>query len=665
MLSFTLSFLTGAVTSLIFYKNSYVSHSLSTIFASIGSLLAIIFAADIIAGGSVIGITLPTRLNLLDIGIRIDSFGAIFILIISVVALLASVYGSDYMKSYQKEYNLAFFGFFYNLFILAQILVVSSANAITFLYVWEIMSLASLFLVIFEYKQKSTVQAGIIYFIMTHIGMLFIAGGFLILFNATGSFDFMLISQNYNKIPEASKAISFILFLIGFGTKAGIIPLHIWLPRAHGSAPSQVSALMSGVMIKMGIFMFIKTYFSIMPIPQIWWGPLILVMGGTSSVLGVLYALAEHDIKRLLAYHSIENIGIILMGLGASLIFKQSGNTTLSSIALSAAIFHTINHASFKSLLFLSAGSVISKTHTKNIEKYGELIKKMPYTALFFLIGAIAISGLPPFNGFASEWLTYKSLFAGISNTSIFIKSIFIFAIASLAYTGGLAAACFVKAFGTTFLARPRAKEVENVKESATPMLLSMAVLAMICLVLGLSSQKVFALLMQISNNLVQGMPQNITLEIIYLPNLFQIFLVLIFILLIIYFLVKKFANQQKELTNITWSCGFEYSTPRSEITSTGFSRSLILIFRGIFQPSKQTSVEYIDATPSSRYFTKSKKVMLSTLNLYEKYLYKPMDKVLTIISGKAKLIQTGNINMYLMYILITLFASLIFARYF
>ncbi len=368
------------------------------------------------------------------------------------------------------------------------VMVVSAHNALFFLVVWEIMSLASYFLVIYENKEKENVQAGSLYFIMTHVGTAFIMLAFLLLYRSTGSLDFGVIKETIgHSSPLVANAV-FVLALVGFGTKAGIIPFHIWLPNAHPAAPSHVSALMSGVMIKTGIYMFIRMFMDILPDAPLWWGVVILILGAISSLLGVLYALTEYDIKRLLAYSSIENIGIILLGLGSSLVFWSLDMKPLAVLSLVAALFHTLNHAIFKALLFLGAGSVISQTHTRNMEEYGGLIKYMPETALFFLAGSMAISALPPLNGFFSEWMTFQSLFSGIMASNISVRWVFMLAAGSLAFTGGLAAMCFVRAFGITFLARPRSENVRHARESGFALRIGMAVLAVLTIIIGFTA---------------------------------------------------------------------------------------------------------------------------------------------------------------------------------
>src|SRR5438876_3979623 len=287
-------------------------------------------------------------------------------------------------------------------------------------------------------------------------------------------------------MSPAKRDTAFVLFLIGFGIKAGIVPLHIWLPVAHPVAPSNVSALMSGVIIKTGIYGLTRVLFDFLGTPPLWWGVSLLTVGTISALLGVLYALMEHDLKRLLAYHSIENIGIILMGLGASLMFLHTHHTVLATLALIAGLYHTINHASFKALLFLGAGAVLHATHTRNMEEMGGLSKRMPKTALFFLIGAVAIAALPPLNGFVSEWLTYQSLLQGFGTTASLVRLMFPLSGAMLALTGALAAACFVKAFGITFLAQPRSEEAKHAHEVSRSMLTGMGLPTAACVFLGL-----------------------------------------------------------------------------------------------------------------------------------------------------------------------------------
>ncbi|TAN57686.1 hydrogenase 4 subunit B [Patescibacteria group bacterium] len=660
----------GAISSLFFRKDDKLANLAGSFFAILGSLLGIVYAVAALYSDTSIFYEMKSSFPLLSYNFNIDRLAAFFIFIISLISLFCSIYGAGYIKHFYGKYNIGTLGFFYNLFIAGMLLVVSSSNILFFLIAWEIMSLASYFLVIYERDKQENIKAGFLYFVMTHIGTAFIILALLLLYKFAGSFDFLAIKEAVGSIPPLAKDAIFILAFIGFGTKAGIIPMHIWLPAAHPAAPSHVSALMSGVMIKTGIYMMIRIFFDILPNAPVWWGTVILICGATSALLGVLYALTEHDIKRLLAYHSIENIGIILLGLGSALVFAALNMKSFAALALIASLFHILNHAVFKSLLFLGAGSVISKTHTRNIEEYGGLIKHMPQTALFFLAGSMAISALPPFNGFFSEWLTFQALFEGIKSMSSFYRWIFVFSAGSLVLTSGLALACFVKAFGLTFLARPRSEAVKHAKESSFSLRLGMATLAVLCLLLGLLSGFLFA----IFNKILQGIKsfgdydpalvvsQNHLISVnggfssISAP---AIFAVLILAGIAAFAIIRLISKDQKVKIGATWDCGTNLG-PRMEITSTGFSRTIIMIFKGILKPSKQAGIEYSDA--NMRYFPKSRTMVFEISDVYKKYFYKPLYSFVFKISARVKKIQSGNVNAYVLYIFMALILLLFFA---
>jgi len=663
-------FVLGAITALFFRKDDKLANLASSFFAILGSLLGIAYSIAAINSDAAIFYEIKSSFPLLSFNFNIDHLAAFFIFIISLISLFCSIYGIGYIKHYYGKYSIGGLGFFYNLFILGMLCVVTASNILFFLMVWEIMSLASYFLVIYERDKQENVKAGFLYFVMTHIGTAFIILALLLMYKFTGSFDFFAIKESAGSIPPLVKDIIFILALIGFGTKAGVIPFHIWLPSAHPAAPSHVSALMSGVMIKTGIYMMIRIFFDIFTDIPIWWGGVVLIIGAVSALLGVLYALTEHDLKKLLAYHSIENIGIILFGIGSALSFSSMGMNSLAILGLVAALFHTLNHATFKSLLFLSAGSVISKTHTGNIEEYGGLIKYMPQTAFFFLVGSMAISALPPFNGFFSEWLTFQALFEGIRSMGAAYRWIFIFSAGSLILTSGLALACFVKAFGITFLARPRSEHAKQAKESLFSLKFGMAALSAVCLLLGLFS----GFLSGIFNNIVRGIRLFNGYEpafsvsqshIININSGFSslsapaIFVVLSLAGIAALAITRLLAKDQKVKIGATWDCGTDLG-PRMEITATGFSRTIIMIFKGILKPSKQAEIEYRDA--NMRYFPKSRTLVLEISDVYRKYFYKPLYNFVLKISGQVKKIQSGNVNAYVLYIFTALILLLFFA---
>jgi len=671
ILSFLAVFALGALGALFasyFLKDGgkwagYVAHGA----ALLGSLLALSVAVKVLLSGQGIQFSLPGVLpGILDFRFRLDGLAAFFLALIGLIGATSSVYGFSYQKHFYGKYDLGNFGFFYNGLIASLMLVTLANQALFFLLAWECMSLTSYFLVIYEYRKQENIKAGFLYFLMTHIGTLFITFAFFLSYKVLGSFDFDAWRAAAGTVTPTVQFLILLCVLVGFGIKAGIIPVHIWLPGAHSAAPTHVSALLSGVMIKTAILMFIRFFFEFFPGAPLEWGLMFLVLGGISSLLGVLYALSEHDIKRLLAYHSIENIGIILLGFGAGIVFFALGLETFALFALAAALYHTMNHAIFKALLFLGAGSVVTATGTKNMEAYGGLIRFMPFTAFFFLIGSLAISAFPPFNGFASEWLTFQTLFVGISSASILVKTVFLFAISSLVFTGGLAAACFVKAFGTTFLARSRSMEQRFVHESGPSMLVAMAFLSVLTLTLGIFSTFVIAALVGVVASV--GLIHPMTLQFPFTQFIIardqfanvlpldmvatMLFLGFVFISGIVVWVTRT----RKVVIGDAWDCGTPL-TPRTEMTATSFSRALVTIFHGILRPTKQTAVEYHDE--DMRYFIKSEEVMTAFDDPYRKFLYAPLHRMLEFFASLSRHIHGGNVNVYILYIFLTLIVLL------
>jgi len=417
-----------------------------------------------------------------------DALAGFFNLILAILAGAVSIYSFSYLKEFEGNRNIGLFGFLFHLLLLSLTIVFTAANAFLFLIGWEVMALVAYGLVTFYHEDRETRRAGLLYIVMAHIDAGCLLLGFALLMQVSGSADFASFRTAAAHLSSTQQAAAFVLFFLGFGIKAGVIPFHIWLPAAHPVAPSNISALLSAIVLKAGIYGMARMFLDELGVLPSWAGLLVLVLGVASAVLGVLYALMEHDLKRLLAYHSIENIGIILIGLGAALVFRVAGHPQLAAVALIAAMFHTLNHAIFKCLLFLGAGSVLHSTRTRNMEELGGLIRPMPVTASCFLIGAVAISGLPPLNGFVSEWLTYQSLLAGFGATGGLTRILFPLAGSMLALTGALAAACFVKAFAITFLALPRSAESRAAHEAPRSMLVGMGWLAISCVALGLGA---------------------------------------------------------------------------------------------------------------------------------------------------------------------------------
>jgi hydrogenase-4 component B len=649
-----LLFLSGAVMSCIISRKV---KNYAYILSAIGAVNLIIAGLYLSAGVQIHIPSIPIS-SALEFSFQGDALSGFFVAVISILTLAVSIYSIGYTKNIG---NQGLMGFLYNLFILSMYAVILSGNIITFLISWETMSVVSYFLVTFDRDEKSA-RAGLIYAVMTHIGTAFIIVLFLVLYQYTGHMDFSGMRAASAEIPEYLKTLVFIFSIVGFGTKAGIIPFHTWLPSAHPAAPSNISSLMSGVMIKTGIYGFIRISMDVLGHGPEWWGITIIVIGAVSSVIGVLYALMEHDIKKLLAYHSIENIGIILLGIGSSMMFGSNGMYTLSAIALIAGLYHTLNHAIFKGLLFLGAGSLMHATHTKNMEDMGGLIKSMPYTGLFFLIGSVSICALPPFNGFVSEWLTYQALLLGFNAPSITSKIISPLGGAALALTGALAAACFVKAFGISFLGTPRSSHAQDAKESSASMIVGMAILAALCLmagifpgtVIGVISPSVIALTGSDGNISYDGLLSIGKTFSSLAPAAILISMLCIGVAVAVFVIA---CGKRKTVYADSWDCGMPSLTPRMQYTATAFTKPIRMIFKRIYLPRREIRVSYI----VKPFFVKSIKYSGEITPFFEQYIYEPLTILIHKFAGKVRLLQSGSLHLYLGYILVTLILLLIF----
>jgi hydrogenase-4 component B len=465
-------------------------------------------------------------------------------------------------------------------------------------------------------------------------------------------------------LDPASRNVIFVLLALGFGSKAGIIPLHIWLPRAHPAAPSHVSALMSGVMIKLGVYGLVRVAFDWLQVGPLWWGGAVLVVGAVSAVLGVLYALVEHDLKRLLAYHSVENIGIIMLGLGAGMLFQSSQLPGLAALALVAGLYHTLNHAAFKSLLFMGAGAVVQATHTRNMEEMGGLIKRMPQTAALFLVGSVAIAALPPFNGFISEWLTFQSLLLSFQISAHMVNLIFALGVAALALTSGLAAACFVKAFGIAFLALPRSESAAQAHEAEWSMRVAMALLAFACIVLGVAPLLTLALLESTVFDLMGGHADlQFDLNSVVANDGFGrvaplwIALGFVALLMAVPLGLRLMGADRRRRSYETWGCGRALQTARFEYTATAFANPFKRVFALLYRPVKEVDIEF---HPESRYFVRTIAYYNEGRVIFEDALYRPLLRLIQAVAREARALQSGNVHGYLVYILVALVALLI-----
>jgi hydrogenase-4 component B len=602
------------------------------------------------------------------IALRLDWLGAFFLILISLGAIPAALYGAGYSKSYEDgRASLRQLGVMFNLFLLAMSLVTMADNALTFLLLWEAMSLTSYFLVITEANEPGTLRAGIWYVAMTHAGLAMLLAAFGVLMSG-GSGSFAELRANAATLSPLARNAVFLLAFLGLGSKAGLVPLHVWLPLAHPAAPSHVSALMSGVMIKLGVYGMLRLTLDLLGGGPAWWGTLVMLAGAISALIGILYALMENDLKRLLAYSSVENIGIVFIGVGAGLMFEARGMQTAAALAFIAALYHALNHTAFKGLLFLGAGAVLHATHTRDLNRMGGLIKRMPVTAVCFLIGAAAISALPPLNGFASEWIVFQALLGGFNIPKPEVAVIMPIAVGMLALTSGLAAACFVKAFGITFLAIPRSHEAEHAHEAPLLMRAGMLLLALACVVLGLAPFLVVPALGRVAAGLgLSDAPVAFTLSLSLAsphgfgrmsPTLIAIGILLLLALVLL--ALWLFRINWRRRVSESWGCGRMGQTPRMEYTATAFAEPLRRVFAELYRPTKELTVDF---HPASKYFVQSIAYRSELTPWFEKYLYEPCLWFVRWLALGVRRLQSGSLNAYLVYVTIALVFLLLTAR--
>jgi len=662
----------GILLPIAFYNNPHFQNLSSHVAAMAASAAGVILGvAGLLAPMPVI-FSMPSNLPLLSFQLRVDPLASFFILIISLAGWAVSQFAMGYVREFEGRHSIGVLGGLYNAFLLSMMLVVLADDGLFFLIVWEVMSLVSYFLVVTEHEKPETRYAGFFYLIMSHIGTAFIIVTYLVFYQQSGSFSFESFRHPAAPFPEGMRTLAFAAALIGFGTKGGIIPLHVWLPYAHPAAPSHISALMSGVMIKTAIYGLIRVYFDFMGGTAPWeWGFAVLAIGAVSALLGVMYALMEHDLKSLLAYHSVENVGIILMGLGAGMIFQSYGLPTLAALGLLAGLYHTINHAMFKALLFLSAGSLFQATHTRNMEEYGGLIRKMPWTAFFFLVGAVSISALPPSNGFVSEWLTFQSLFLSFQIPDVLMKIMLPIGAAMLALTGVLAMACFAKAFGISFLAMPRSVHAREAQEVTMSMRIGMGTLALFCLVLGIAPMFVIPSIDRITvpytgasiagrviseNGLAITPGMEIGFASISTPLLAAVLAILIPAGLLT---AAAVGGRIRKRYYKTWGCGIDLK-PRMEYTATGFAQPIKQVFSMIYRPMVKLETEMME---ESHYFAKRMRFETHIEPVFQKYLYDPVVSVLNRLADRLRVVQAGSLHLYLTYIFLTLLVLLLWVR--
>ncbi len=576
----------------------------------------------------------------------VDPLTAFFSIPILIVAACCAVYGLDYWPARDNPRTVRKLTFFFGLLVSAMLFVVMTRSAGLFLLAWEIMALAAYFVITTDDHTPEVRDAGTLYMICTHTGTLALFALFALQKSMSGSFAFPDAGSLSAASPLATAF--YLLALVGFGFKAGIMPLHIWLPSAHANAPSHVSAIMSGIVLKIGIYGLVRTLSFFTGIP-LWWGMVLLVLGMISGVAGVLYALGQHDLKRLLAYHSIENIGIICMGIGTALIGVSSGSAVLVLLGMAGALLHVLNHATFKALLFLGAGSVIHAVGSREIDRMGGLLRPLPWTAVAFLIGAVAICGLPPLNGFVSELLIYLGFFSGVVDHSGAAAAGFSLAAPALALIGGLAVACFVKVFGVVFLGVPRAQLATAPHEAGWLMKLPMGMLAAVCLLIGLAPLLVAPLLDAAVAGCFHVFKGQVTLsEVSPLNWISYLGVGLLVAAMITMLLYLRKMKTSTVATAVTWGCGYLAPGSRIQYTASSFAALLVNFFAGILCLERHAPKikGFFPARP--RFESHVPESVLE--RIYLPLLAYAYEKILPI-----RRLQHGHLNLYILYTFITL----------
>ncbi|MFH0861348.1 MAG: proton-conducting transporter membrane subunit [Candidatus Altiarchaeota archaeon] len=628
-------FFLGSILSLAVFRGGKAARRLSLLCLILASILLFAVSLEIAyTGKTIVSATYWVNPSV-GFSFALDRLSAFFTLLISTVSIAVCIYSVGYVEHEKHDVRKSLLVALMGVFILSMVLVVSSTNTFSFLFFWELMSLSSFFMVLYDFEKEESRKAGIFYFIMTQLSAVFLFAAFLMMHQASGTFDMRLAGVG----GATSLAVMACLFM-GFGIKAGLIPFHKWLPYAHPASPSNISALMSGVMLKVAVYGFVRFILYDAANVGVGWGVIIVAFGTLSAILGVLYALKEHDIKRLLAYHSIENIGIIYIGLGLFVIFRGENLAELARLSLYGALFHTFNHGLFKSLLFMAAGSVVNAVGTRDIEVLGGLLKRMPYTALLFLVGAISISALPPFNGFVSELMIFTALLQSYFVAEPLLQVFLILCLSILALTSAFASACFVKAFGITFLAVPRSDGARKASESGLSMLVGPAVLAAACVFLGVFSTRIMAGLGYVSP----------------LPDMIVVSSVLVAACGAVFFAVYFGASRKSRMSE-TWGCGIVSQNSRMEYTASGFSEPIMRMFKFVYRTREDGERRFYDRYGS---VFKEGYAEIHLMKFFEQYIYMPIASFIDWVASSVAKLQNGHLDTYISYVFVAVLALLV-----
>ncbi len=646
------SLLLGALLSLACGRRSGAAAWVALVAASFAAVAGITSAMAVLSSGATWSLTSAWSLPWATFSVGMDGLSAYFLAFILALAVPAAAYGKGYLAHEGGSVWTSASWAFFQLLVASMAVVVLARDGVLFLMAWEGMSVASFFLVIHDHRRREVRSDALVYLVATHLGAAALMAMFGLWGRGAGSLAFAALQG-----APLSRTVAWVLFLLalaGFGSKAGLAPFHVWLPKAHPAAPSHVSALMSGVMIKMGIYGLMR-FILLAGVPPAGWGYALLGMGALSAVGGVLYALAQHDLKRLLAYHSVENVGIITMGLGAGLLARTAGMETVALAALCGALLHVLNHGLFKSLLFYSGGAAAQAAGTRDMERLGGLLRRMPVTGAAFLAGAAAICALPPFNGFVSEWLIYSGLFGGALRGAGTVSAVLFVTLPVLALVGGLALACFAKASGVAFLGEPRSEEAARCKEVSPWMTVPMAATALACAFVGLAAPWAVRLvapaaraLAGLSGAVAWGSPVGTgALSAVVIAGWMLVILMGVLLGLRRLLLRGKAVSEAP-----TWGCGYAAPTARMQYTASSFAQPLLAPLARLMRPSlrkkRPKGIFPERASFSSHYDDPA-----------DGRIFDPSVRLLERLAGALRPLQQGRLQVYLLYVLLTLVALL------
>ncbi len=601
---------------------------------------------------------LPLGLPDLPLHLRLDALSAYFLILLGGASFGISLYAAGYFKTMQGQ-SLALLCLEYHLFLASMALVLIADDAYLFMVAWETMALSSYFLVVTDHAIPDIRRAGFLYLLIAHVGAMAILLNFGVMQAGHGISAYTFDAMRGVHLSALWSSIAFLLALFGFGAKAGMLPMHVWLPEAHPAAPSPVSALMSGVMLKMAIYGILRVTFDLLGTQLWWWGVLLLGLGLLTALFGVMFAAVQGDMKRLLAYSSIENIGLMLTGIGLTMIFHVYGKNTLAALSLTATLYHSINHAFFKSLLFIGTGSILHATGVRNMGQLGGLIRYMPWVSVLMLVGVLAISGLPPLNGFVSEWLLLQAFLLSPGLPNSYVNMLVPVAAGGVALAAALSAYVMVKFYGVIFLGQRRDTELHDAHDAGLWERAGMVWLALGCVVLGLMPVFVVGQIDAVSLSLLGVRLGNATADWMFLAPVdthrasygpLYFLLAVSGVMLLTVLLVRRLYHGRTR-RGPAWDCGFPAQTARMQDTAEGFGQPIRRIFEPFFKIENEVPTPF-DSSPHYQGVSEDKLWYL---------LYLPLKSITEKLSGWAGLLQHGRIHLYLSYTFVTLIVLLIF----